>query len=150
MDLKHFTLFAKGHYKWPRNNKDHDNNMWEYVKKALEADDYMPGNRGDIISILMTNTTKHIDKSKDDLVFDLVSAISPNSCYSIGYFTKNHWLAIGYQKRVKYDYQTAILYYFISKARFMTVDKFISLPKADPNVLPLNEFTETNKKYKVK
>ena len=139
MNLKHFALFAKGHYKWPKDNKLQHDLMWDCVKQVLIADDYQPDNRNDIISILMSNINKFIDKSKEDLVFDLVNGISPRNCYSIGYFTKDFFLAKGYLKRIKYDYQTAILYFYITKVRYMKADTFKDgLPEPNPSVLEIS------------
>ena len=137
MKLKHFALFCKGHYAWPKANKEHDEQMWECVRLALCADDYQPETRHDILHIIVSNVTEFTNDDKERFVLELTNAISPYACYNIGYFTRDFFLAKGYTKRVKYDYQTALLYFYIHKVRFMHANVIDGLPKPDPKILEL-------------
>lgn len=141
LKLKHFALFAKGHYAWPKENTEHNEKMWDCVKSALCADDYQPQTKEDIINILISNIAQYGKKNKVDDAMDFVNAIHPQNCYKIGYFTTDFFLARGYVKRIKYDYMTAVLYYYISKVRFMQKKNFGKLPKPDARVLTV----KTNK-----
>jgi len=137
--LKHFALFAKGHYAWPKENIKHDEKMWDCVKSALCADDYQPQTKADIVNILISNVAPYGKKNRVDAAMDFVNAIHPRSCYSIGYFTSDYFLARGYLKRVKYQYMTAILYYYINKVRFMDKKNCGKLPKPDASVLEIDK-----------
>lgn len=138
LKLMHFALLCKGHYEWPKSNKDQHANMWEYVKKALHADDYQPQTKEDITGILIANVTKHIKKDKDTFTSMLLNAIHPHGCYSVGYYTRDWQFAKGHTKRVRYDYQTAVLYFYIHHVRFMNVNEFGEMPSPDARVLPLS------------
>ena len=140
MALEHFALFSKMHYEWPKENRDHDDNMWKSVEKCLIADDYMPQTRHDIIHILTMNIVKyHGKKDRTDFMLDMLNKTRPESCYQAGYFTQDYFLAKGYLKKVKYDYNTALLYYFIHSVKFMKAKSIYKLPKPDKNVLPLRK-----------
>jgi hypothetical protein len=133
MNLKHLALYTKNHY-------ERSGDVWEDVKKCLIADEYTPFNKNDILHIVIRNVVPLF--KYNDLVYYtivLVDGISPYDCWKYGYFHKLCSWAKDSDKLPSYDYETAILYFFLSTLQGSTVEELNGLPEADSNVLPLNK-----------
>ncbi len=139
LKLKHFILLCKRGYE-PIGDAQYFNPqlIWDAVKKVLEADDYMPGTKSDVISILICNIIPCVDKNATSITMDILSGIDRHNCYKYGYFTNEHTEG-NPKSTIDYDYQTAILYYLMSTVRFFTKEQFGELPNPDPNILPVSE-----------
>lgn len=131
--LKHFALYAK---KWYAQSDD----IWADVKKCLEADQYTPFDRMDIISIVHRNVCRINKKNVEDFVFAMIQEIHPNNCWKFGYYTEDHQWENNKGCTVKYDYETAILYYYKSIVNMSDRKVLGELNiRPDANVLPLRE-----------
>lgn len=146
MILKHFTLLSKGWYKRPFDNTDPEA-IWELAKKVLIADEYQPDNRTDVLSIIISAMTPLFEKTSSDLAMDMINCLNPKCTYKIGYFTEDcdeHFVM--QVSKCKYDYQTAVLYYYMYKTRYIKSELIGRLPQPDPNVAELSKaLTKTDK-----
>lgn len=139
MNLKHLALYMKGHY-------ERGNAIWDDVKKCLIADDYEPNTTGDMLGIVIRNVAPMFSNyGIPEYTRELVEAIQPSICWRYGFYTKEHtWCKPeDIANFPDYDYQTAILYFFLSRLQGATVKECGGLPEADPNVLPLTKKEES-------
>lgn len=136
MKLKHFTLLAKNWYKVIGNKYENPEVIWDAVKQVLQADNYLPENKRDCLDIIIHNVTPFIKKDMAVYTMEMLNNIDPRFCSSIGYYTKDHE-GSNPKSTLTYDYQTAILYHFLSITKFMTSDITNPLPIPDPKVLPV-------------
>ena len=135
MELKHVALYAKDWYK--------RTDIWEDVKACLRAHDYMPETQADVISILIANMADMLTKHFPiQFLLEVISNLHPAHTYSYGYITKQSPYSIkgkDYESLPEYDYYTAVLYYLLSKLRYMNGETICGLPKPDAKVLPIAE-----------
>ena len=142
MNLKNVTLYAKGWYK-------KSNDIIEDLKKCLNADDYCPCDRGDVCNILISNLSQTPWLMRNGISYyinDLLSGINPKTCWKIGYYTKNNAPCYKPEENEtypEYDFQTAIIYYYLSILRFMEMKDLGGLPKPSKKVLPLSKNPKT-------
>src|ERR1017187_6087391 len=99
---KHVALYAKLHYQ-------RSDNVWNDVMICLKADGYEPYSHGDVLGILTRNMAKLNDKPHEHYMQCFIDGISPQNYSRHGYYT--------------YDYQTAILWYYLSELQGMLISK---------------------------
>lgn len=132
MNLKHVALYTKFHYK-----KSDD--IWADIKKCLEADTYMPRNKEDILTIIIRNVVPLFNMPTADFAMVFTDALYPYNCWKYGYYHNDCKWVKDYKKLPEYDYQTAILWFYLSKLQGATIDECGGLPQADEKVLPFSE-----------
>jgi hypothetical protein len=131
MNLKHIALYSRHNYK-------HSSDIWADIKKCLEADDYTPRNRFDMIEIISRNVAPLFSpKGIEEYTVELLDSTYPHNCWKCGYYTKGHEWAGFESSEVEYDYLTAVLYFFLSKLQRTTASDLGGLPEADKKVLPI-------------
>jgi len=137
--LKNVTLYAKGKY-----HKSGD--IWADVKKCLEGDDYTPETKVDILSIIIAQMSRICfkDKGIDTIMLEVYNSIRPEQTnIETGYtHRQSKYLIQRNDSIVNYDVNEAILWYYLTKIRFLTVSDIGGLPAPDPNVLPLKNMEE--------
>jgi len=144
MKLNNFVLFCKGWYK--RKDDSNPENIWDDVKTVLCGDDYQPETHGDVLYIVINNMTEYFKKDTTAFAMELIDAIHPFNCWKIGYFTKDHNWVKG-SNDIIYDHQTAVLYFYMSKIKFLDKNITGKLKEPDPKIMQLNhKMTKENKK----
>lgn len=142
MRLKHVALYSKHWYK-------RSDDVWADLIKCLEADDYTPQTKYDVLSIIINNVAPLFNKwDIERYTIDLISAISPQNCWKHGYYTKDHTLAVERWPELaykNYDYYEATLWYFLSKLSNSTITELGGLPKPSKSVLPLKKYDKIAK-----
>ncbi len=125
--LSHTVLYAKG---WYKASED----IFEDLKKILELDGYTPFTNGDVFSILVNNVER-FDYREFELK-QVLAGIHPKECWKVSYYTNEHTWIKDFEKRPKYDYETAIVYYILSTLQFLETanwtpitPKFTKYPK---------------------
>jgi len=137
MKLKHVTLYAKNWYK--------KTDIWEDVKKCLEADGYTPFSQKDILIIIISNVSKFLFERKNfDITTytrELVEYTCSKECWRTSYYhNKSNWVKEEDLKILPdYDYDVAVLYFFLFKLWLADLDELDGLPKPDKSVLPLRK-----------
>lgn len=135
--LVNFALYTKFHYK-------RSENIWEDVKKCLQADGYTPENNEDILGIIQSNILDLVKESQYRYFFnDYNHGIQEKNCWKYGYYTEgNNWMGRT-EPLPKYDQQTAILHWFKSYLSNVLVENLgwdlKNPPKANKKVLPLTK-----------
>jgi len=132
MKLKHVALYAKHHY-------ERSVDVWEDVKKCLEADDYMPSNKIDILNIIIRNVTPLHHQKPTELIMELVEGISPHNCWKYGFYHNQCTWVKECKEYPDYDYKTAVLYFYLSTLMGSTITELDGLPEADKKVLPYSK-----------
>lgn len=133
MNLKHVALYTKFHY-------EHGDDVWDDITKCLQADDYTPDSKGDILSIIINNVAPLFKMEIHYYTLEIIEALDRLNCWKFGYYTQDHKWAVNKWPELQlkvYDYQEAVLWFFLSKLQRSKVSELDGLPKADPNVLSL-------------
>jgi len=142
MNLKHVALYSKHWYK-------RTDDVWGDLIKCLEADDYQPQTKYDVLSIITNNVAPLFKQwGIEHYTMDLISSISPHNCWKHGYYTKDHRWAVERWPELAsktYDYYEATLWYFLSKLSNSTIIELGGLPKPSSKILPLNKQEKAKK-----
>lgn len=145
LKLKHTILYAKGWY-------IRSENIWNDLKNVFVADGYVCcSTQKDIFEIVLYNLD-NIPYSSTSVLTDIIEGISPDTCFKSSYFTTDYYFSKREEKEKlpTYDFKTAILYYFLSKLRFLNSEFHEELPTLDKKVLPVDnkKLKSWNEKYK--
>lgn len=136
MKLKHVALYTKG---WYQRTDD----IWADIQACLVGDDYTPFTKQDILDIVIRNVTPLFSNyTVSDFTIELISSINPVECWKNGYYHKEHtWIPKKEsEKFAEYDYQQAVLWFYLSRLQRATVYECGGLPKkANEKVLPLSK-----------
>ena len=143
--LGHTARYAKLSYK-------HSDDIWADIMACLRADDYTPSTHAEVLGIIANNVTPLI---KDDIrkyTFDFMEATNPLTCWTNGYLTSDY-IPLPLKKGdkdlstdKKYDYQEAVLRFFLRKLTLTNGVDLGELPEASFKVLPLSDEAEKNRK----
>ena len=140
MNLKNVALYSKH---WYQRSGD----IWEDIKTCLKADDYMPDNKQDILNIVIRNVAPFFKSSSyyniEQFTPYFIDEIAPYNCWKYGFYHKKCAWAFKTEEEKnsapEYDYQTAILYFFLSRLANATITECDGLPNPDKKVLPLSK-----------
>ena len=133
--LSNVVLYAKGWYKTT-------DDVWDDLKKILVLDDYTPYSNSDVYSILLKKFD-NFDIQASQLR-EVLFGITPQECWKVGYYTKDHTWADGSNNAKEYDMPTAFIYYVLSTLRFIDKEQWKpSTPKYSKH--PKNPDIETKR-----
>lgn len=142
--IDNFVLYSKHWYK-------RSNNIWADIKKCLEADEYLPDDKADMLSIIINHFAPLLQHNGSEYYTrELIFGVTPEQCWKYGYYTKEaKWIKGGkeYDELPDYDYMTAVLYYFMSNVSSMEISKIGKLKKPLNTVL---EFSSIDTKNRIK
>jgi len=136
--LSHTVLYSKGWY-----NKTDD--IMEDLKKSLILDGYSDMIDSKNVVSIMINRFNDLNFS----LYDILSTISEDNCYRVGYYTNSHDWVDGHENRDKFKMEYAIMYYIVSQLRFMNTNDYeFVVPKYSkenprPNHITLKQVIDT-------
>ena len=133
--LSNVVLYAKGWYKTT-------DDVWDDLKKILVLDDYTPYSNSDVYSILLKKFD-NFDIQASQLR-EVLFGLTPQECWKVGYYTKDHTWGDGSNNTKEYDMPTAFIYYVLSTLRFIDNKQWIpTTPKYSKH--PKNPILETKR-----
>lgn len=153
MKLKHVVLYCKGHYL--------RTDIWEDLKKCLEAHEYCPDTHSDVLAIIQAHLTELVLAQYNDAktsVIELLRNIAPYNSWKVGYYHKSSpkFILANIDSKIEelpeYDYQEALLRAYMSRICYSTreelgiADDYVAEP--DASVLPLKREKHNEGTYK--
>lgn len=132
--LLHVLKYAKKHYL-------RTDDIWADLKLCLQADDYTPDDKNDILGIMNTNMSPLLMASERALS-DFIKYCAPDRTWEIGYWTKECQEPLfskrnpeEIENRPHYDYWTAVLYSYLFILRFID-KKLLGVDKLPESCIP--------------
>jgi hypothetical protein len=125
--IGHVALYSKNWYQ-------SSGNVWDDVIKCLNGDGYTPLKKRDVINIMLGHVL-NIQTDPESFTSKMIEAIEPSETWKCGYYHSDHtWVKPMNQE--KYDYQTAILHFFLSILGNSKLVDLGELPTVDETILP--------------
>lgn len=147
MKLKHFALYAKGHYVM-------SDDLISDLRKCFDADDYCGEymTKHDMVTILTRNIAP-LFRDAEHMTNLLLEGIDPKQCWKRGYYHSTDYRDAeqknrdGEKHNQPYDMHVAVIKFFMSEIRFSDVKRLDGLPEPDDKVLPLTWVHELAKTH---
>jgi hypothetical protein len=140
----HIYLYAKNHYQ--------KGDVWEDMRKIVaykfKLKEDLISNQ-DIILAVTTIIRKHKEFSQEQIFYEFLIDISPESCWKTGYYTVDKYPELFNKSRLprnyeeQYDYWTAVLFKGLSIINMLRVFNgekvLIEIDEPNAEILPLKK-----------